>query len=108
MTPQTRNYVLVTTRHAYIPCAVLFWGEYTPDDAPERSFAGYTNNFDRCEKYTREDCEEHNRRSRNPFPIYGEDLKADTLSWVQADDFFIEITRLEELGAQPFKIYYRV
>jgi hypothetical protein len=103
-----RNYVLVTTRHAYIQGAILFWGTLSPDDAPERSFAGYTNNFDRCERYTRDECEEHNRRSRNPHPFYGEGMPADSLSWVNEDDFFIEISRLEELSAKPFNIYYRV
>ena len=102
-----RTYVLVTQRHQFIPYAILFWGNLTPDDAPKRSFAGYTNNFDQCGKYTREDCEKYNAKACIPFHFYGEDMRADTLSWLHEKDFFIEISRLEELGARPFNIYYR-
>ena len=102
-----RNYVLVTQRHQFIPGAILFWGRHTPDDAAERSFGGYTNDFGMCEKYTKEECEEHNEKSQSKHPFYGENMTADTLTWISEDDFFIEISRLEELGARPFNIYYR-
>ena len=102
-----RNYVLVTQRHSFIQCAILFWGQYTPDEATDRSFAGYTNNFDTCEKYTREDCEKYNATAFSKLPFYGEDMRADTLSWLKENDFFIEISRLGELGAKQFTIYYR-
>ncbi len=94
-----RNYVIVCNRYKGIGnSTLLFWGNETEDDA-ERSFGGYTSNFNSCEKYTFEELKD----SKYNFPIYGKDCNHD--NYKQFDDFVIEIKRLKRLG-RPMLIYY--
>ena len=95
-----RDYVIVCNRHKGIANggALLFWGGYTKNEE-ERSFGGYTSNFEECEKYTLEEATD--KKGYN-FSVYkGEKL------WGKHSDFVIRIDQLEKLGYRPMKIYYR-
>ncbi|MCR4849791.1 MAG: hypothetical protein K5870_00895 [Lachnospiraceae bacterium] len=61
-----REYVIVNNEHKpmWSGC-VLFWGHLTDDDEP-RSFGGYTNCLDKCEKYTKEELDDKGYG----FPFY--------------------------------------
>lgn len=48
-----RNYVVICNRYKGIGGSLLFWGRKTKDD-DERSFGGYTSDFNECEKYVLE------------------------------------------------------
>lgn len=50
MQNNNREYVIASWKH--VRCGALqFWGDLTDDNQP-RSFGGYTENIDECEKYT--------------------------------------------------------
>lgn len=95
-----RDYVIVCTRHRCIPGTLLFWGSYTEDEK-ERSFGGYTSDFNACEKYTKEEGE----NSGYNFPFYGT-RQCNKSNWRKKEDFYIRIDQLEELGCRPMKVYY--
>lgn len=95
-----RNYVVVCNRYSGIGGSLLFWGTKTEDNS-ERSFGGYTSDFNNCEKYTLEEIED----SGYKFPVYGKDVNHDNFRTVE--DFAIEIKRLERLGHRPVLIYYK-
>lgn len=88
-----REYVVVCNEHSgYYPGALLFWGEYTQDDAEKRSFGGYTSDLDKCEKYTLEEIQ----KSGFKFPIC--DGRMTNKSFKQHRDVAIKISQLCELG----------
>lgn len=95
-----RNYVVICNRYKGIAGSLLFWGRKTKDDY-ERSFGGYTSDFNECEKYTLEEID----NSDYKFPVYGRDINHDNFKKVE--DFAIEINRLKRLGHRPMMIYYR-
>ncbi|MBO0537929.1 hypothetical protein EXQ27_04270 [Clostridium botulinum] len=96
-----RNYVVVCNRHKGIDDSLLFWGNKTEDNAKRRSFGGYTNDFNACEKYTLAEIGNSNYK----FPVYGRDCNHDNFR--QFEDFAIKISRLKRLGYRPILIYYR-
>lgn len=96
-----RDYVIVCTRHKGIGGALLFWGTHTEDEY-KRCFGGYTNDFDKCEKYTKEECVNNGYR----FPFYGT-RQCHKGNWRKKDDFCIRIDQLSELGYRAMTIYYR-
>ena len=52
-----RNYVIVCNNHeGILKDALLFWGHYTKN-TEQRSYGGYTQQFDKCEKYTKVEIE---------------------------------------------------
>lgn len=95
-----RNYVVICSRYKGIGGSLLFWGRKTKDD-DERSFGGYTSDFNECEKYVLEEID----NSDYKFPVYGRDINHDNFESVE--DFAIEISRLKRLGHRPMLIYYR-
>lgn len=95
-----RKYVIVCNRYKGIAGSLLFWGNRT-EDKENRSFGGYTSDFDNCERYTLEELE----KSDYNFPVYGRNLNHD--NFMKTDDFAIEISRLKRLGYRPMLIYYK-
>ena len=95
-----RNYVVVCNRYRGVSGSLLFWGTNTKDNE-ERSFGGYTSDFNACEKYTLEEI----KQSGYEFPIYGNGVNHD--NYKKVDDFAIEIKRLRRLGHRPMLIYYK-
>jgi hypothetical protein len=95
-----RKYVVICNEHKGIGGALLFWGTKTKDE-DRRSFGGYTNDFNMCERYTLAEI----NNSGYHFPVYGKDLNHDNFSKI--DDFAIEVSRLKRLGYKPKLIYYR-
>lgn len=95
-----RNYVVICNRYNGIAGSLLFWGRKTEDEK-ERSFGGYTSDFNECEKYTLDEIDNSNYK----FPVYGRDINHDNFKKVE--DFAIEIGRLKRLGHRPMLIYYR-
>lgn len=96
-----RNYVIVCNEHQGIAGSLLFWG-YKTKDNEERSFGGYTSDFDDCEKYTLEEIMNSDYKN---IPIYGKLIKHD--NWRKVDDFVIDINRLKVLGYRKMTIWYR-
>lgn len=88
-----REYVVVCNEHSgYFPGCLLFWGEYTPDNAERRSFGGYTSDLDKCERYTLNEI----KNSGFNFPIY--DGRMDKKSFLQHRDVAIKVAHLSRLG----------
>lgn len=54
---EKREYVLVSWKWSWKNGYLLFWGEQT-EDQEKRSFGGYTQDVDTCEKYSKEDLKE--------------------------------------------------
>lgn len=59
-----RKYIVVCNKHELLQDVFLFWGTLT-DDSEERCESGYTNDVDRCERYTLEEI----KKSRASFPV---------------------------------------
>lgn len=55
-----RDYVIVSIEHSgeAKECELAFWGSKTKD-YEERSFSGYTFDLDGCERYTKEEIQNH-------------------------------------------------
>lgn len=94
-----RDYVIVCNRHNYLDGCLLFWGVHTKD-REKRSFAGYTNNIDYCEKYTIYEI-----KQEYDFPVYGVDIN--NKNYREVDDFAIKIEDLESLGYKKYTVYAR-
>lgn len=90
---ERREYVIVCNEHGgYLPGFLLFWGEFTEDDAEKRSYSGYTSDLDKCEKYTLNEV----KRNGYNFPVY--DVRMTRESFERNRDVAIKISQLSELG----------
>jgi len=53
---EDRKYIIVCNKHELVPDLFVFWGTLTGDNK-ERCESGYTNDVDRCERYTLEEIQ---------------------------------------------------
>lgn len=99
-----RNYVIVCNEHeAIIPRVLLFWGQHT-EDAHERSYAGYTCDIGKCERYTREELEEFRGDLKKEYPFYSEINPA---QFRKKSEVLISMEQLEKLGYRKFNVMCR-
>lgn len=91
MAKVSREYVKVSQKHSFVKGYILFWGSYTEDDE-ERSYGGYTNDFNTCEKYSKEDLEKDYRE----HPYFEDMTSAEVLTFDQT--FNIKISDLSKLA----------
>jgi hypothetical protein len=99
-----RNYVIVCNEHKPIfPGVLLFWGKLTPDDA-KRSYAGYTCQFDKCERYTREELNTFRGNLKKQYPFYDE-IKS--VTFFKHDEVLISIEELKKFGFREFHVMGR-
>lgn len=108
-----RKYVIVCNRHTgLIKDALLFWGKIT-DDKEERSFGGYTVQFDLCERYTRKELEIwRGENYKAAYPFFDEiPLKRKSsnglLEFKKCPDVFISIDELNALGYSVIEVMTR-
>lgn len=102
-----RKYVIVCNeRPAIFKDALLFWGHLTDDSREKRSFAGYTCQIDKCERYTREELEEFRGNLKAEYPFFDE-LKNER-DFFKKGDVLISIDDLKEkLHFREFKVMVR-
>ena len=106
-----REYVIVCNRHtSLIKGTLLFWGELTPDNK-ERSFSGYTCDFNKCERYTEDEIRNHS--AANPDWIaFFDDLPSTRKSTSKLsqlrkyDDVAISVNKLKELGFKEYTVMF--
>lgn len=103
-----RKYVFMNMDHDRWPRgAALFWGSLTGDNAPKRSFSGYTTRIDKCERYTRRELEEYRKGLESCYPFFDE-LKNQSLQGIRKyEDVLITIDELERLGFRNWSIMIR-
>ncbi len=95
-----RNIVIISS-HTFDNGArnLLFWGRLTANDEP-RSFGGYTQDIDKCERYAYDEI------SRKTFPLCGSDFPL--MDWRKrlkdGDDFIICVDDLINI-ATPINGY---
>lgn len=96
-----RKYVIVCNKHSggWGGC-MLFWGELTRDDE-KRSFGGYTQGIDRCERYTLEETKGFSPAFAvwHPGMTYKE--------FRECEDVVIEPENLAQLGLSTMQVWYR-
>ena len=104
-----RVYVIISAKHmANDRGRLIFWGSdgATKTDS-KRSFGGYTCDFSKCERYTREEIEKGNRN-------YIREHAEGRINWKKmfksVSDFYIRVDRIEELTGYRFStsFYQRV
>lgn len=96
-----RKYVIVSNKHSggWGGC-MLFWGQLTEDNE-KRSFGGYTQGVDRCERYTLEET-----RGFSPhFAVYAPGMTYKEFR--ECEDVVIEPERLADFGLQQMTVWYR-
>ena len=104
-----REYVIVCNRHtSIINNSLLFWGELTPDN-DERSFGGYTCDFNKCERYTEDEIRNHSATNPDWMSFFNKTAqrrKSDTKlrQLREYDDVAISITELKELGFKEYTV----
>lgn len=100
-----RKYLIMNMEHRSWPLgAALFWGRITCDDAPERSFSGYTTRVDQCERYTREELESYRFGLKEYYPFFDE-LKEQTLRELRKhEDVLITLEELESMGFRNWAV----
>lgn len=84
-----REYVIVNNEHG-VPERFLFWGMKSKD-CEERSFGGYTDNLDNCERYSKKDI----LQSGYDFKFYEEGMSID--DFIKHDDVVIKLKDLNVL-----------
>lgn len=86
-----RNYVILSIK--WTGDALIFWGSKS-EDTQKRSYSGYTNDIQSCERYTFEEA----RSERSEFHEY----KGESISELKQIDrdgsWIIQIDELEKLG----------
>lgn len=87
-----RSYVLLSVK--WTRGSLIFWGTVTTDNAARRSFGGYTDDINICEKYTFEEA----RKESSHFHEYkGETLRS--LKKIEEEGtWIIDIRDLDKLG----------
>lgn len=90
--PLKRDYVLVSRK--WSKSTLVFWGSYTKDNK-ERSFGGYTNDINACERYTLEEIINESNQFR-PF-----DLKSFWKRSNSDETFYVTIDELEKHFKKP-------
>lgn len=91
----SREYVIVAQQYQKGDILV-FWGSQTKD-SQERSFSGYTEDFNVCEKYSIEDI----KKSGYGFKIY----ELDNFNYRTQEHFVIKRSDLEKLGVKAKTVY---
>jgi len=92
-----REYVLVSIKWCRNKDYLIFWGTETADNAPKRSYSGYTMDLDGCEKYTKEELE----KERHLFW----DGKTPAYKLIQDESYAVKITDLHHFGRKMTIIY---
>lgn len=90
--PLKRDYVLLSRK--YSKSTLVFWGSYTRDDKP-RSFGGYTNDINVCERYT---LEEITSESSRFIPFSMKEFRKRSNS---DETFYVTIEELKEHFQKP-------
>lgn len=90
--PLKRDYVLVSRK--WSKSTLVFWGTYTKD-SKERSFGGYTNDINVCERYTLEEIISEGSHFR-PF-----DIKTFWNRSNSDETFYVTIEELEKHFRKP-------
>lgn len=94
--PLKRDYVLVSRK--WSKSTLVFWGSYTKDNK-ERSFGGYTDDINSCERYTLEEITSESSRFL-PFDL--------NQFWNRSNSdetFYVTIEELEKQFRKPITAF---
>ena len=95
-----REYVIVSNKHSLLNGCLLFWGHLTKDNET-RSFSGYTNDINSCERYTLEEIDKEHYH----FPLFREETM-DRRDIIYNEEIIVTIPQLEKLGFKTMNVMY--
>lgn len=80
---------------------LVFWGSKTVDDE-ERSFGGYTNNLNQCERYTHDEA----RNERHSHYKYKGETLEQLMNIDRAGTWIVHVDDLDKLGRKSVVFKY--
>lgn len=95
-----RCYVLLSIKWC-TEGTLVFWGRRTLDDK-ERSFGGYTNDINACERYTFDEA----RNERHTHHKYNEGTLEELMNIERSGTWIVHIDDLDKLGRRSTVFNY--
>lgn len=95
-----RHYVLLSVKWCR-EGTLVFWGKRTTDEE-ERSFGGYTNDLNQCERYTFDEA----RNERHTHHLYKGETLEELMNVDRAGTWIVDIDDLDKLGRKSLVFHY--
>lgn len=95
-----RRYVLLSVKWCRNG-TLVFWGKRTADEE-ERSFGGYTNDLNQCERYTYDES----RSERHTHHEYKGESLEELMNIDRSGTWIVNIDDLDKLGRKSLVFHY--